>query len=54
METLYTCTHCKRAGFTLKGLSAHRCRALGRGTLSKAEISDVVRANKVGKAGGSR
>lgn len=54
METLYTCTYCQRSGFSLKGLSAHRCRALGRRTLSKAEITTVVRSNKVGKAGGSR
>lgn len=54
MERLYTCTHCQRSGFTRKGLSTHRCRALGRGQLSKVEVSAVVRDNHIGKAGGAR
>lgn len=44
MEKLYTCTHCHRTGFTKRGLGTHRCTALGRGHLSKAEVAAVIRS----------
>jgi hypothetical protein len=50
----YTCTFCKRRGFSLMDLRAHQCPGKGNGQLTVLELAEVVRLNRIRKTGGAR
>ena len=50
----YTCTFCNRRGYDLMRLRAHQCPGRGGGQLSVAELTEVVRLNRIRKTGGAR